>query len=227
VTQLNSRPLLIVFTRLPVPGSAKTRLIPLLGANAAAELQSFLTARIIDTAKRFSETDATVLEVHYSDGTEDALRDWLGNDLKFRAQEQGDIGRRMAAAFEACFREGYSPIVLIGSDCPDISEELLREAFLRLTSADLVLGTAYDGGYYLIGMKEHHPGLFASIEWGTSTVLSATIKQAEKLDLAISLVDKLIDIDDAESLKMWLSGLKDKSILPPALIRVLSRIKDR
>jgi uncharacterized protein len=221
VTHVYSGQLLIVFTRLPVPGSAKTRLIPLLGANAAAKLQSFLTERIVDISKDFAYADKVTLEVHYSNGTEDSLRTWLGKDLKFRAQEQGDIGRRMAAAFAAGFEEGYSRIVLIGSDCPDISGELLRDAFLRLTSADLVLGPAYDGGYYLIGMKKPHPELLVYIEWGTSEVLSATIEQAEKLGLAISLVDKLIDIDDAQALKLWLSGLKDKSILPPALIRAL------
>jgi uncharacterized protein len=221
VTHVNSGQLLIVFTRLPVPGSAKTRLIPLLGTNAAAKLQSFLTERIVDISKDFAYADKVTLEVHYSNGTEDSLRTWLGKDLKFRAQEQGNIGERMAEAFAAGFEEGYSPIVLIGSDCPDISGELLREAFLRLTFADLVLGPAYDGGYYLIGIKKPHPELFVYIEWGTSEVLEATCKLAGNLGLTVSFVDKLIDIDDAEALKKWVAGLKDKSILPAGLMQAL------
>jgi rSAM/selenodomain-associated transferase 1 len=97
---------------------------------------------------------------------------------------------------------GVSKVVVIGTDAPDLGEHSLRLAFAALDSADLVLGPATDGGYYLIGLTKSQPALFHKIGWGSDRVLRETIERAKEQGLRFVLLDLLSDVDRAEDLSL-------------------------
>ncbi|ERN42247.1 hypothetical protein KR51_00011760 [Rubidibacter lacunae KORDI 51-2] len=194
---------LIVFTRYPVPGTTKTRLIPSLGADGAAALQRQMSETTLDEARRLRRTRSTEIEVLFSGGTRSQLVAWLGPDVEYRAQSDGDLGQRLTAAFAGAFGSGKRRVAAIGIDCPDLSATILREAFAHLERSDLVLGPATDGGYYLIGMGCFYSELFADIAWSTDVVRAQTLAIAGRLGLKSALLPELSDVDRPEDLVRW------------------------
>ena len=240
-----TRDRLIVFTRFPEPGKTKTRLIPALGSQGAAELQRQMTEHIISTVAKKIQLPGLTLEVHHEGGNAALMRSWLGTQFIYRAQGTGDVAQRMARAFEETFQSETQRAVIVGSDIPEISADIIRHAFEELKKHDLVLGPAKDGGYYLIGMNravsaEAVPQLFSDIKWGSGEVISQTLKAAKSLGLRFVLLEKLDDVDRFEDLHIW-QKVKDTatelteaeliSIIIPALnesatiCRTLSRLK--
>jgi uncharacterized protein len=195
--------MLVIFTRYPRPGQAKTRLIPALGPEGAARLQNRMTEHSLRQARGLK----TPIAIYYTNGKERELRDWLGEDLCYHTQCAGDLGAKMLGAFCDSLAAGTG-VVIIGTDCPGIDTHLLAQAFQRLETADLVLGPALDGGYYLIGLRRVIPALFENIAWSTDQVLSQTLAIANRLNLSIHLLPELPDIDRPEDLKF----------LPPHLL---------
>ena len=199
---------LIVFTRFPEPGKTKTRLIPALGASGAADLQRQMTEHIIATATEVSNRPGLTIEIRHEGGNADSMRTWLGPQLVYRAQGPGDLGRRMARAFEEAFRNSKGAAVIVGSDTPGIVADIILQAFEGLEKTDLVLGPARDGGYYLIGMKytlpaNTYPRLFDGITWGSGDVLSQTLQIAGESGLRFLLLESLDDVDRPEDLSIW------------------------
>jgi hypothetical protein len=188
---------IIIFTRYPEPGKTKTRLISALGEQGAAQLQKKLTEY---TLREVSQLEADI-QVYFSGGNETLMQDWLGNTYQYYPQSNGDLGERLIAALEESFTPEIEKIVIIGIDCPELNADLINEAFEKLSSNDLVLGKAEDGGYYLIGLRHFLPKLFQGIDWGTSVVLQQTIAIAETMGLAISYLPLLNDIDVPEDLE--------------------------
>jgi rSAM/selenodomain-associated transferase 2/rSAM/selenodomain-associated transferase 1 len=197
------RNLLIVFTRYPEPGESKTRLIPALGPQGAAELHRQMTERTLSWARRWKEGFPASLEVRFVGGSEESFQKWLGPDLSMRPQPEGDLGARMHQAFRQAFREGAEKVVIVGTDCPGLTEDLTQEAFARLEQGDVVLGPAKDGGYYLIGLPRPVEELFRGIPWGTGGVLAKTLEAAQRLGLRVSLLEPLDDVDRPEDLPIW------------------------
>ena len=187
---------LIVFTRYPEPGRTKTRLIPALGPDGAADLQRRMTRHVLHQADGL----AAETEIWYEGGGDARMRECFGADRAYRQQSPGDIGERMLAAFTDAFNSGASRVVLIGTDCPGISPALLRQALDALQRNDLVLGPAADGGYYLIGLKRPIPELFDGLPWSTGAVLEATLRICRDLGLKVELLDELRDVDRPEDL---------------------------
>ncbi len=203
-----TRDRLIVFTRFPEPGKTKTRLIPALGRQGAAELQRQMTEHIISTVEKTRLPSELTLEVRHEGGSADLMRRWLGRHYIYRTQGSGDIGRRMARAFEEAFGSETERAVIIGSDIPGISVDLIRRAFEGLKKHDLVFGPAKDGGYYLIGMQraaapEAIALLFSGIKWGSREVISQTLNAAKSIGLRFALLEKLTDVDRIEDLHIW------------------------
>jgi len=191
---------LIIFTRYPEPGKTKTRLIPALGEEGAAKLQRQMTENTLAKAKKLQEYHAMSIEVHFAGGNQKLMRAWLGNEVSYCRQNEGDLGERMASAFERLFAVGMTGVVIVGIDCPDLDIQIMAEAFQLLETHDLVLGPAQDGGYYLIGLQRLIPELFVGIDWGTAQVRQQTTEIAENLGLAIAFVPMLYDIDRPEDL---------------------------
>jgi uncharacterized protein len=210
---------LVVFTRYPEPGQNKTRLIPVLGPEGAAELHRRMTEYTLRKARRFLARHPVSLRLWYDGGNQEAFRQWLGADLRLVPQAHGDLGRRMHIAFEASFREGMNQVVLVGTDCPGLRPLHLRRAFHTLKSKDLVIGPANDGGYYLIGLRSPAHGLFEGIPWGTERVLERTLGAARSLGLALGLLDRLDDVDRPEDIGVWEKEIRAEGpgVLPPAI----------
>ncbi|MEO6860456.1 MAG: TIGR04282 family arsenosugar biosynthesis glycosyltransferase [Microcoleus sp.] len=191
---------LIVFTRYPEPGKAKTRLIPVLGKTGAANLHRLMTQKTIARALSLQNTRRLCVEIHWAGGSQKLMQDWLGTDIIYQNQIDGDLGAKMTAAFQNSFNSGVDKAAIIGTDCPALKAEIMAEAFDKLSQHDLVLGPAKDGGYYLIGLRRSIPELFAGINWGTSEVFAATRAIAQNLDLNIAYLPTLADIDLPEDL---------------------------
>jgi len=118
-------------------------------------------------------------------------------------QNGNDLGERMKNAFNVIFDKDYNQIAIIGTDCPELTTDILKDAFKTLKTTDLVLGPAHDGGYYLLGMKQLHASLFEKINWSTNTVLAETHGKCEALQLNYALLPTFRDIDRAEDLKYF------------------------
>lgn len=222
MTSSNRR--LILFTRYPVAGRVKTRLIPALGAEGAAALHRRLVLRTLRVAHAACEAMNVALEVRFDGAHEAALRHWLGLGGLCRPQMGSDLGQRMARSFEDSFREGSTATVIIGGDCPGLTPELLKDAFDRLSAAPVVFGPANDGGYYLIGLNRMIPELFRGIAWGNPTVLAESLRILAPTGLAPVLLDSLDDLDRPEDLPPWRriteledAGLNRISVVIPAL----------
>lgn len=193
---------IIVFGRYPVPGRTKTRLIPHLGPTAAADLQRRLTERTLATSKRLASCLDVGLEVCLEGGSRQQILRWLGSDLLFARQVEGDLGERMGSAFLNAFRAGCRRVVLIGTDIPEMKPSHLWKAFDALVHKDLVLGPSTDGGYWLMGLRRF-VDLFQDVPWGTGEVLDRTVSLAKAKGLKICRLNPLRDMDTVEDLKRW------------------------
>ncbi len=195
---------LLVFTRYPESGKVKTRLIPALGADGAALLHRQMTEHTLSQVQALRVKRSLVVEIYFTDPQNQTLMQaWLGESWVYAPQIAGDLGEKLSQAFTTAFAQGSTQVIAIGTDCPDLSAEIMYIAFEKLQTHDLVLGTATDGGYYLIGMRSLIPQLFINIDWGTDQVLSQTVKIATELGLAIAFLTPLSDIDRPEDLPVW------------------------
>ena len=191
---------LIVFTRYPEPGTTKTRLIPVLGPEGAAELQRRMTLRAVQAAEQLRKDRPLALEIRHEGGSTPRMQAWLGAGFSYRPQGDGDIGRRMARGLAQAFEEGCRRAVIVGSDVPAISSALMAEAFDRLRRHDLVFGPAADGGYYLIGcnaacFRKGAPYLDPGVAWGTAGVLAQTLGILRVMGASHALLAALTDVD--------------------------------
>jgi uncharacterized protein len=195
--------LLLLFTRYPEPGKVKTRLIPALGAEGAANVQQSLTVHILQLARAFTLASTTDLIVCFDGSQVRQMQHLFGAEFCYLPQSPGDLGQRMFSALAEALRQGRRRVVLMGSDCPEITAQILSSAFSQLALDDLVLGPARDGGYYLIGLTAPYPELFQDLPWGTDEVLALTQTRAAQLGLKTALLEPLTDIDRPEDLPGW------------------------
>jgi rSAM/selenodomain-associated transferase 1 len=193
----------IQFTRYPEPGTAKTRLIPELGPDGAADLHRQLSEYTLKQVGFLQQKTAISVEIRYTGGDRERMQDWLGPARPIRGQGGGDLGARMARAFHDAFQECCGRVILVGSDCPGLSHDLMSRALEHLSRCDAVIGPAKDGGYYLIGLRRDAPALFRGISWGTGRVLAQTLARAQQLGLSKALLEELYDIDRPEDLHLW------------------------
>jgi rSAM/selenodomain-associated transferase 1 len=180
-----------ILAKAPVPGLAKTRLIPSIGAHAAAVLQERLTERTIVTALAANIGPVTVwCTPDTSHGTFRELA--TRYKIKLKRQPDGDLGQRMLAAILA----NDGPTLVIGSDCPAFTPECLNAGARALhDGADVVLTAAEDGGYVLIGMRIKQSQLFTNVSWGTTKVLAETRARVNALRLVSVELPPLWDVD--------------------------------
>jgi rSAM/selenodomain-associated transferase 1 len=190
---------LAIFLKDPSPGTVKTRLIPSLGAEGAAQLYRVLAEDIV---LRTGPLQGELERVGFfaPAGSRAAIESWLPG-LALIAQEGDDLGARMSLAFDEVFRRGAGRAALIGTDVPGLSLDHVRTALASLESHDLVLGPAHDGGYYLIGLTRPCPGLFRGIAWSTASVFAATMERAAALGLSVRVLEPLRDIDTLDDVR--------------------------
>ncbi|WP_375513037.1 TIGR04282 family arsenosugar biosynthesis glycosyltransferase [uncultured Nostoc sp.] len=203
----SSKQHLIIFTRYPEPGKTKTRLIPALGTVGAANLQREMTEHTIFQVQELQKAIAISVEVRFVGGDSQLMQYWLGLDLVYQSQGEGDLGLRMARSLIEAFQSDATKVIIIGTDCPGVNAQILETAFEKLRTFDLVLGPAIDGGYYLIGLRQPIPELFVNIEWGTAQVFQKTVDIAQKLNLSYVNLSPLADVDRPEDLPIWEQAL--------------------
>lgn len=189
---------LIIFAKQPELGKVKTRLAVSIGEDQTLKIYK----ELLEITKNITST-LSVEKIVYWDHLD------LVSPLKFefgdsaKVQAEGDLGFKMKTAFEDEFRSKLGKVVIIGTDCPFLTEEILEKAYLSLDTTDFVIGPAMDGGYYLLGMREFFPYVFDSIPWSTSNVLPLTLEVIQKNKNTVTLLAELNDIDDINDLKDW------------------------
>jgi len=185
---------IILFTRYPAPGKAKTRLIPRLGPEKAALLQRRMTEMVLAQVDELAANSSIELRVYYNGDSLETMEQWLGC-RSFRRQVHGDLGEKMRLAFDQSFQDGAKRVIMVGADIPGLNQKILKKAYVGLANHDLVLGPAKDGGYYLIGLSKSAPFLFQRINWGSARVLEQTVNLAGNHNLSVTLLETLADVD--------------------------------
>jgi len=196
----------IVFAKAPRPGTTKTRLIPLLGADGAAALQARLVEHTLVTAKAAAVGSVALYGTPAAD---EFLRTCAGRyDVPLVDQCEGDLGKRMHAALDNAFAQSAC-VLLIGSDCPALTVRHLRSAERALADGhDAVFVPTEDGGYALVGLTRIHSKLFSDICWSTSRVMEATRTRLRELGFNWTELETLWDVDrPADYVRLMASGL--------------------
>lgn len=187
--------LLLVFAKNPELGKVKTRLAKTVGDHKALEIYLKLLEHTYAVADKTFADKA----VFYSDKIEEFdILDYY-KFPKF-LQKGDDLGQRMDRAIGEAFGQDYDKVVIIGSDCYDLTPEIVEDAFKLLDDHNVVIGPALDGGYYLLGMDRHYSHLFRNKKWSTPDVLLDTILDTKKLKLSYALLPTLTDVDEEKDL---------------------------
>jgi uncharacterized protein len=204
--------LLIVMAKAPVPGFAKTRLIPALGADGAAQLAARLLEHALREARAAQLSD--VILACAPDTTHAAFAAQEQQcGVALVAQGNGDLGARMQRAFERAFSSGAPRALLIGTDAPALDAPMLRQADAALAAdgIDAIFVPAADGGYALVGLKRAQPSLFDAMPWSTPQVMAATCERLARAGLRALELPPVHDIDEPADLSHlpagWLQGL--------------------
>ncbi len=199
---------LIIFGKLPFPGRCKRRLAEEVGADAAAGVYARL---VLATAGRLSRLPHSGITVELSVAAAQG-RAYFGEafpELCVTEQSEGDLGERMQSAFERAFDAGATDVVLVGSDIPDMGQDVVMRAFETLGRVRLVLAPANDGGYVLIGMRGLTHPVFDDIDWGQSDVLKKTTAQADRLGIPYECLEPIRDLDTVSDLRAWQRAVRE------------------
>lgn len=194
---------LIIFVKNPVLGTVKTRLAKSIGDGKALEVYLDLMEKCRQEVQKVD----CKRHLFYSQNIAKS-DDWTDQLFEKRIQAEGDLGVKILEAFKTVFQE-ISKVLIIGSDCYDLTDTIIQDAFRKLDKADVVIGPANDGGYYLLGTKQLHPELFQDITWSTESVLEETILRAKSKNLSVVLLKELIDLDTLEDLEKSGYDLKE------------------
>jgi rSAM/selenodomain-associated transferase 1 len=196
---MNAEATVIVFARAPLPGRAKTRLIPRLGPWGAARLQSRLTERALRTA---IASHCGPVELHCTPRTGHGYFLRARRELGIRLEEQSgrDLGERMHHALAAALRK-HRYAILVGVDAPDLRSTDIARALRHLRSGnDMVFAPAEDGGYALVGCRRAPRPVFEHVAWGGDEVWRQTVIRLERLRLRWRALRMVWDIDRPEDL---------------------------
>ena len=210
----------LLFTRYPRPGEAKTRLGARIGMDRAAALQ---TAFIRDELCMLESMQAATTLCCDPAAPLDDYRRLFGAHLSCREQRGADLGERMLHALHTALAEGARRVVLIGSDLPDLPARQVETAFAALEDAPLCIGPAPDGGFHLLGLSAPlPPGIFAGVEWGGAGVLGRVLDTCRTLGLAPALLEPWPDVDTAEDLAAYARRNRDRDTHTMALVRAFN-----
>lgn len=200
---------LILFTRVPIPGMTKTRLMPFLSGKECAELHACFLKDIYEKAK---QVDADLFVFFTPKEERELLKPILGNEVVCLPQHGDDLGKRMKNAIAVVLRMGYEKAVLIGTDIPQIHCETLKNAFDNLDEKDIVIHPTFDGGYYLIGMKKEYDSIWKIERYGTNTVIYDTLQHMRNERLSTAVGQMYYDVDDKEDLLHLYDDIKKGAV---------------
>ncbi|MCU0837164.1 MAG: TIGR04282 family arsenosugar biosynthesis glycosyltransferase [Rhodospirillales bacterium] len=198
---------LAIICKAPRDGACKTRLCPPLTAGEAAAASRCFIADLAAGIAGIGGCDG--FAVYTPVGAEAAFDGLLPKGFRMLAQRGDGLGERLLHATEDLLAAGYGGVCLLNGDSPTLPADILRRAVAALREAGdrLVVGPAIDGGYYLIGLKRAHGGIFEGVAWSSSRVLAQTLARAADLALPLSLLPLWYDVDDLGSLRLLLHEL--------------------
>lgn len=197
-----------LFVKAPELGQVKSRLAKTIGADFATEFYRSMGRDWFDRLTVFTDRQQADLRVFYApDSGRSTVRDWLGcDDRQLVAQGDGDLGDRMARAFTTCFGQGSDRVLLVGSDSPDLPDEILTQAAEALSETGAVICPTEDGGYCLVGFRGDRllPTIFQNMIWSTETVFTETIARFQSANQPVAILPHWYDIDHAPDLdRFW------------------------
>ncbi len=200
---------IVFFTRIPTLGKTKTRLEPFLSKDLCVKLQ---TAFIKDIYNNIKSLGIDIIVNYSEDGDLEFIKDIFDENVLFLRQEGKDLGEKMYNGISFSLKN-YSKSVLIGSDLPLMDKEDIERAFNILETNDIAISPTYDGGYYLIGMKEENKDIF-NMKYSTSSVFEETIEKIGAMGKSYGIGNIQLDIDDKDDLLKLYEILKDDNKIP-------------
>jgi len=200
---------IIVFAKAPVAGQVKTRLCPPLTPDEAASLHGSLVLDLLERCQSLKECDRILAG---APTPEHPFFGAMKTRFKIPVWDQvgHDLGARMAHTFQSSLGSPYHSVVIVGTDIPGITVQLISTAFKSLQDHDVVVGPTVDGGYYLIGLRSPVPELFENIPWSTDSVFALTQEKITALGLSLKILPMLRDLDTVEDLQVFIQESKDR-----------------
>lgn len=210
----------MVFAKEPVAGKVKTRLARTLGAERAAELYAAFLEDTLRTARSVASAERCL---SYAPASASGRFAALDPEATLLPQPEGDLGARLASAFERAFALGHTRCVALGSDAPHLAPRVLEELFDALATSPIAVLPTDDGGYAAIGLDAPRPELFERIDWSTPRVLAQTLERARRIGLEVRSLPATFDVDgpaDLDRLRELLA--KEGPVRCPATARLLA-----
>jgi len=205
---------IIVFTKFPVEGKVKTRLAKNMGNKFAVSFYKSCAEHTFKELLKVEEMGSDLFLFCAEENEIEQVIKWAGNNFNYYSQQGNDLGLKMYNAFNTVFKKGYKKVIIIGTDMPDVSMNLVQNAISVLDNYSVVIGPANDGGYYLLGFKSKLIDLFSGIEWSTESVLDNTIEKLNNSKINYFMLEELTDIDTLDDLQNWHRCNKDDTAHP-------------
>lgn len=180
-----------IFARWPEPGKAKTRLIPGFGPKGAAAIYTKLLAHTVEVVR----ASGIPFELRVTGADPAVFRSALGEETDVVPQGDGDLTEKLQRV--------QAPAMVIGSDCPGLTQHHLWAAHDTLATEPMVIGPASDGGYYLLGYRDDAEFAFEDIPWSTEKVFEETLRRFVERGIRPAVLPELSDIDSAADLEDW------------------------
>ena len=195
---------ILLFLKYPKSGGVKTRVAKSIGDAAAVSLYKCFVEDILSSLQYLN---AHIWICYYPESAKDDMAVWLGSSYFYVLQKGGNLGKRLQHCFKSSFDKGFEKTIVLASDIPEISENIINNAFKCLEYKDAVIGPSYDGGYYLLGFnkKSYTTQIFDDISWSTSLVYEETIRKIEDYKLQYSVLDKINDMDTIDDIRKFSS----------------------
>ena len=218
---------LVIMTKAPQPGRSKTRLVPPLSYDEAADLARAL---LVDQLENLARFDGARLFIAFTpENAAGFFEGFITQGFTCFPQRGQSLGERMSHAFGHLFGNAFQNIILIGSDLPALPLALFEHAYdlLEKSAADVVLGPSADGGYYLVGMNRMNTTIFDDIRWSRNDVLAQTIQKLAEVGLKHELLPERYDIDTAHDLGRLQSERSRGEVLMKNTFALLNQLKQR
>lgn len=200
-----------IICKTPRAGTSKTRMIPLLGADAAAELAGCFLRDVAANVQAIpAEVGCQGYAVFAPEGSEAEIRLYLPDGFGLLCRGDATLGTVLLGAAEHLLFSGHDCVLLVNADSPTLPAALLIDAIaaLRAPGDRVVIGPATDGGYYLIGLKKPHHHLFVDVPWSTTAVCATTEQRAGEINLPVVKLAPWYDVDDAETMQDLMAELR-------------------
>ncbi len=190
---------LVIFVKYPESGKVKTRIGKIIGNDKASDIYSALVYHLVNDL--IYPADYKVSIFFTPTNKEKLIKIWLSgisNKIDYFPQKGMCLGERISNSFDRSFSSGFENTIVIGSDCIELNHETIKIAFNYLNNySDCIIGPAYDGGYYLVGLRaKNFPYIFEDISWSSESVFSKTMEKINYLNLKCIVLEKLNDVDN-------------------------------